>query len=250
MFEIAIDSAPADRALAERIASRLKDAGHPIAGEGTSAASEVLVLLPGSWNSDRRRSPEARLTPGLRHIVDVSFVGTPPRLLPGLAAAMGVRSTSIRMTLDEQSVLDLVGDDRIIRVPAADWPVAVVARSDVADAVAAVAADPERYDGRELLLTGPTAYGFADIADLLTAAVGAWSAYYPQTPVEAAASRRHAGMSAQRIAAELAVFDAVRDGAMSHPTGDLAALLGHEPTDLWEALQERGIEPSRAVQAA
>ena len=249
MFEIAIDSAPADRALAERIASRLKDAGHPIAGEGTSAASEVLVLLPGSWNSDRRRSPEARLTPRLRHIVDVSFVGTPPRLLPGLAAAMGVRSTSIRMTLDEQTVLDLVGDDRIIRVPAADWPVAVVARST----------SPTRCRGRgrpralrrsRAAATGPTAYGFADIADLLTAAVGAWSAYYPQTPVEAAASRRHAGMSAQRIAAELAVFDAVRDGAMSHPTGDLAALLGHEPTDLWEALQERGIEPSRAVQAA
>ena len=248
MLEIAIDSTPADRALAERIRTRLREAGHRVSGAAASA--EVLVLLPGSWNRDGRRGPEILLPRGLRHVVDVSFVGTSPRLLPGMTAAMGVGSTSIRIPLDDRSVLDLVGDDRIIRVPAADWPVAVVAQSDVANAVAAVAAAPEGYDGRELLLTGPTAYGFADIAELLTAASGAWSAYYPQTPAEAAASRRHAGMSAQRIAAELAVFDAVREGAMSHPADDLAALLGHEPTDLWEALQESGIAPSRAVQAA
>ena len=248
MFEIAIDSTPADRALTERIRTRLQEAGHRVSGPADGA--DVLLLLPGAWSSDRRRSSQILLTPGLRHVVDVSFVGTPPRLLPGITATMGVESTSIRATLDEQAVLGLVGDDRIIRVPAAEWPVAVVAQSDVADAVAAVAADPERYAGRELLLTGPTAYGFADIADMLTAASGAWSAYYPQTPVEASASRRHAGMSAQRIAAELAVFDAVREGAMSHPTGDLAAVLGREPTDLWESLLESGIAPSRAVQAA
>ena len=194
MFEIAIDSTTADRALAERIQARLREAGHRVTG--VTASADVLVLLPGSWNSDRRRVAGGAAHPGdparrrrvlRRHVAAAA---------PGITAAMGVGSTSIRLALDDRSVLDLVGDDRIVRVPAADWPVAVVAQSDVADAIAAVAADPERYDGRELLLTGPTAYGFADIADLLTAASGAWSAYYPQTPVEAAASRRHAGMSA------------------------------------------------------
>jgi hypothetical protein len=265
MSGIVIEGGRADRALTDQVEARLSAAGRSTSsaplltgtdGNGVQAqpaAPSVLVLMPGSWNSDERRSQRALLNAaaaGVRHILDVSFIGAPPRQVTALAAAAGVRTTSIRLALHEQAVLDMVGEDGVIRVPAADWPVAVVAQRDVGEAIAALAADPDRYEGQELTLVGPTAYGFADIADMLTAATGTWSAYYPQSPAEAYVSRRHAGMSAGRIAAELSMFDAIREGAMSRPDGDLAAVLGHEPTELWEALQAGFVSARRAVQAA
>jgi len=101
---------------------------------------------------------------------------------------------------------------------------AAVAREDLADVAATVAAAPRRHEGRSYDLVGP-AITATDVAEWLGVALDDLGL------AERRASYESAGLKPFQPAMLMSIHTAVRHGFLGDPGGDLAALLGREPID-------------------
>ncbi|WP_376714498.1 NmrA family NAD(P)-binding protein [Janibacter limosus] len=157
---------------------------------------EVAFMVSASEDAERvGQHPafvDAAAAAGVRHLVYLSFRGasegstfTFARDHAATEAHIrdsGMAWTFLRDGFYADFMPGLVGEDGVIRGPGGDGRVAVVARDDIADAAAAVLADPGAHARRTYTLTGPAALSFNDIASIVGEVQGRQVTYVDETP--------------------------------------------------------------------
>jgi len=215
--------------------------------------AETVLMVSASESADRvdrhRAFIDAAADAGAGHLVYTSFVGAAPDAVFTLARdhwateqhlrASGLTWTFLRDNLYADFLPQMVGEDGVIRGPAGDGRVAVVAQDDIVDAAVAVLRDPAPHAGRTYDLTGPEALSFAEMAEIITAQTGRAVRYHDETLEEAYASRSHYGAPDWQVDAWVSTYTAVASGEVSAVSPDVPRLTGRPATSLAELLASR-----------
>ncbi|MEU5091364.1 SDR family oxidoreductase [Streptomyces sp. NPDC021356] len=190
---------------------------------------------------------DAAAAVGVAHLVYISFYGAAPDATFTLARdhwhteqhirASGLPFTFLRDNLYADFMPALVGGDGVIRGPAGEGRVAVVAQDDIADAAVAVLRDPGPHTGRAYELTGPQALTLTDVAATITAATGRPVSYVPETLEEAYASRGGHGAPDWQLDAWVSTYTAIGDGSLAQVTASISELTGHPAASLQQVLR-------------
>jgi NAD(P)H dehydrogenase (quinone) len=210
------------------------------------AGIPTVLMVSASESPDRveqhRTFVDAAADAGVAHLVYVSFAGAAPDATFTLARdhwateqhirARGPAWTFLRDSLYADFLPGMVGEDGVLRGPAADGRVAAVAQDDVADAAVAVLRDPAAHAGRTATLTGPEALTLGEVAATLTAVTGRPVTYVPETVEEAYASRAGYGAPAWQVEAWVSTYTAIAAGELAEVTTDVPDLTGHPATAL------------------
>jgi NAD(P)H dehydrogenase (quinone) len=130
----------------------------------------------------------------------------------------------------------MVGEDGVIRGPAGDGRVAVVAQDDIADAAVAVLREPAAHVGRTYDLTGPAAITMAEAAAMISAATGREVRFHDETMPEAYASRASYGAPYWQVEAWVSTYTSIAAGELAAVTSDVEILAGHPATTFAELL--------------
>lgn len=215
---------------------------------------ETAFMVSASESSDRVDQHlafvDAAAAAGVRHLVYLSFQGASADSTFTFARDHAMTETAIRDSgmawtfLRDSFYADfmpgLVGDDGVIRGPGGDGRVAVVGQDDIADAAAAVLAQPAAHAGRTYTLTGPMALSFNEIASIVGESEGRDLTYVDETLEEARASRASYGAPDWEVAGWISTYTAVAAGEHAEVTGDVESLTGHPATSLREVLRSAG----------
>ena len=187
---------------------------------------------------------------GVEHLVYISFYGAAPDCTFALGRdhfateqrirATGMRFTFLRDNLYADFLPAMVGEDGVIRGPAAQGRVAAVAQDDIADAAAAVLLSPAAHAGATYSLTGPEAITLAEVATILSTASGRGISYHPETVPEAYASRAVYAAPDWQVDAWVSTYTAIAAGELAEVTEDVVLLSGHPATSLADLLRRGG----------
>ncbi|XVU23684.1 NAD(P)H-binding protein [Actinoplanes sp. CA-054009] len=188
---------------------------------------------------------DAAAAAGIGHLVYISFAGASPTATFTLARdhwateqhirASGLPFTFLRDSLYADFLPFMVGDDGVIRGPAADGRAAFVAQDDIADAAAAILRDPSGHTGQTYTLTGPESLTMTEAAAALTAA-GHPARFHHETVEEAYESRRPYNAPAWQLDAWVSTYTAIAAGELAEVTPDIPTLTGHPATALADLL--------------
>jgi NAD(P)H dehydrogenase (quinone) len=128
---------------------------------------------------------------------------------------------------------DTIRDEGLLPVPAGAARVAIVAASDVARVAAAIlAGEAEVDDGDVLVLTGPEALSFADVADRISMVFARAVEYDPVTAEVARSALRERGLSSWQVDGRLELYEWISNHAMDGVTEDVLRTTGREPRRL------------------
>ncbi|WP_439689700.1 NmrA family NAD(P)-binding protein [Curtobacterium sp. SP.BCp] len=213
---------------------------------------DLLLMVSGAEAEDRlaqhRTFVGAAATAGVRHVVYTSFVGAAADATFTLgrdhwATEQAIRATSMAHTFLRDSfyldfVEDLVGEDGVIRGPAADGAMAAVARADVARVATAVLQAPTSHLDRTYELTGPAAITLAQAAATVSEVRGRGVTYHSETLDEAYASRARWEPAPWQADAWVSTYTAIAEGALAHVSGDVERVTGRRPMSLREVLEQ------------
>lgn len=134
---------------------------------------------------------------------------------------------------------DTIRDEGLLPLPAGAARVAIVAARDVADVAAAVLTGvAEVEDGDVLVLTGPQALSFADVADRISTVFARTVDYDPVTPEAARSALRESGLSSWEVDGRLELYEWIGNDAMDGVTEDVQKTTGREPRRLEDWLGE------------
>ena len=212
----------------------------------------TLFMVSASEDPDRLRLHAnvvgAATDAGVERVVYTSFFGAAPDCsftfgrdhwhTEELIKGSGLRFTMLRDNLYLDFLPLMVGADGVIRGPAGDGRVAVVARDDIADVAAAVLLEGgDRHDGRSYDLTGPEALTMAEAAQRLSELAGRTVTYHPETLEEAYASRASYGAPDWEVDGWVTTYVAIANGELEAVSGDVAAVAGHPPMGLDDFLR-------------
>ncbi|MFI6479003.1 SDR family oxidoreductase [Nonomuraea sp. NPDC050663] len=211
---------------------------------------DVVLMVSASEAPDRLEQHlafvDAAAAAGVGHLVYVSFYGASPSATFTLARdhwateehirAGGLPFTFLRDNLYADFAPFMVGDDGVIRGPAGQGRVAMVAQDDIADAAVAVLRDPGAHAGRTHDLTGPRALTFGEVAETMTRVLGRKVAYHPESVEEAYASRERYGAPRWQVDAWVSTYTAVAAGEMEGVSQAVPELTGHPARTLEEVL--------------
>lgn len=183
---------------------------------------------------------------GVEHLVYTSFLGAAPDAVFTLArdhwateeriASSGMRWTYLRDNLYADFAPHFIGPDDVLRGPAGDGRVSLVAIDDIADAAAQVLTEPDRHIARAYEMTGPEALTLAEVAHEVAVATGRPVTYHDETLEEAYASRASYGAPAWQVDAWVSTYTAIAAGAAAHVSDHVEQLAGHPATPLAEVL--------------
>lgn len=238
------DAARAPRLPGAEVA--VADYADPEAVRRALDGAATVLMVSASESPDRvdkhRSFADAAAAAGVGHLVYTSFAGAAPDAVFTLARdhaateehlrAAGPAYTFLRDNLYADFLPFLVGEDGVLRGPAAEGRAAVVAQDDIADAAVAVLGDPAAHAGHTYDLTGPVALTFTEIAAVLTRHIGRPVRYHPETIDEAYASRVSYGAPAWQVDAWVSTYTAVAAGELAAVSPDVERLTGHPATTL------------------
>jgi len=214
----------------------------------------TVLMVSASESPDRmsqhRAFIDAAAAAGLQQVVYISFYGAAPDCTFTLGRdhfateeylrASGMGFTFLRDNLYADFFPAMVGEDGVIRGPAAQGRVAAVAQDDIADAAVAVLLDPEAHAGATYSLTGPEALTLDEVAAVLTGAQGRPVAYQPETVPEAYASRAVYAAPDWQVDAWVSTYTAIAAGELAGVTGDIETLTGRPAISLADLLRGAG----------
>ncbi|HET6919979.1 MAG TPA: SDR family oxidoreductase [Jiangellaceae bacterium] len=227
--------------------------GDPDAGVRALTGIRTLFMVSGSETPDRvdrhRTFVDAAVSAGVEHVVYLSFYGAAPDATFTLARdhwateehirASGLHWTFLRDNLYLDFFPAMVGDDGIIRGPAANGRVAAVAQDDIAEVATAVLRDPAAHEGQTYDLTGPEALTMSDVADQLSWATERVVGYIPETLDDAYRSRADYGAPDWQVDAWVSTYTAIAAGELAKPTDIVERIAGHAPISLADLLLKR-----------
>lgn len=223
--------------------------GDPAARDALAGAGPLL-MVSASETPDRvalhTSFVDAAVAAGVSHLVYTSFAGAAPDSVFTLARdhaateayirSSGLPFTFLRDNLYADFAAHLVGEDGVIRGPAGDGRVALVAQDDIADAAAVVLRDPGAHEGRTYDLTGPEALTMTEVAATITAVTGRPVRFHDETLPEAYASRASYGAPDWQVEAWVSTYTSIASGELSAVSTAVADLTGHPPISLAELL--------------
>jgi len=189
---------------------------------------------------------DAAADAGVEHLVYISFYGAAPDSTFTLGRdhyateehirARGLGFTFLRDNLYADFLPAMVGEDGVIRGPAAHGRVAAVTQDDIADAATAVLLAPTDHLGATYSLTGPESLTLDEVAAILSSAQGRSVSYHPETVPEAYASRAVYGAPDWQVDAWVSTYTAIAAGELAGVTDDVGRLSGHPATSLADLL--------------
>lgn len=212
---------------------------------------DTLFLVPAAESVDRLRdhltAVDAAVEAGVRRVVYLSFVdaradstftlGRDHWATEERIRAAGVAWTFARMNLYLDFLPFMSSPAGVIEGPAGDGRAAVVARADVAAAVAALlTADGE--DGRTHDLTGPEALTLGEAAELMARVSGKPVAFHDQTVEQAYASRASYGAPDWQVTAWVTTYTAIAAGDVAAVSDAVPRLTGRPATSLEDYLRK------------
>lgn len=214
---------------------------------------DTLFMVSGTESPDRvdqhRTFVDAAVRADVGHVVYTSFVSAAPDAVFTFARdhhateehikASGLGWTFLRDNFYLDFMPGFVGDDGVIRGPAADGRCAMVARADVARTAAAVLRDPDAHRGRTYEITGPQALTMTEVAEILSAAEGRPITFHNETVEEAYESRRKYPAADWEYDAWVSTYTAIAAGQMAKVSGDVETVTGTPPMSLAEFLAGR-----------
>lgn len=220
---------------------------------------DVLVLVSAGYAEDdvvlarHGAVADAAAAAGVRHVVYTSLAGSgdrttlalPHRWTESRLAAGPFDVTVLRNGLYAEVPVGLAAagaasaaQTGVFAAAFGDGRVSVVAREDLADVAVRVAAETERdlaaggrgrHAGKTYELEGVTAIGGADIADVLTEALGRQVRYQPISIADARGALAGSGLEPYQVTHTLSVFSNIGAGLMHAGRTDLTALLPAAP---------------------
>lgn len=200
---------------------------------------------------DQHRSLiDAAADAGVRHIVYTSFFGASPTATFTLARdhaatedhlfRSGVGFTVLRDNLYADLIPFLGGEQGVIRGPAGDGRISVVARDDIADVATTILRSPAEHTGQTYDLTGPEALTLHEIAAIATAVTGRPIRYLNETIEEAYHSRAAYAAPPWQVEAWVSTYTAIAAGEMAGVSADIERIIGRPATPLRDVLERSG----------
>lgn len=204
---------------------------------------ETLFMVSASESESRleqhRTFIDTAAAAGVQHVVYTSFAAAAPDAIFTLARdhylteeylkASGMAWTMLRDNF-YQDVMELfAGEDGVIRGPAGDGRVSLVARADVAGVAASILTDPAPHAGRTYDLTGPEALTLAEVAASIARVRGIDASYYDETLEEAYASRAQYGAPDWQVDAWVSTYTAIASNVLAPVSGDVERVTGTTP---------------------
>ena len=116
-----------------------------------------------------------------------------------------------------------------LALPVGAAPEPFIDVEDVADAAAAVLAEPGRHAGRVYELTGPRALTYADAVELIGRATDRAITYKQVSTPEYTAGRIEQGWTEDAAHQEAAMYALIEHGMIAETTDELATILGRPP---------------------
>lgn len=207
---------------------------------GTLDLSEVstLVLVSAGYDEDdvviarHDRVIAAAQAQGVDHVVYTSLVGAGDHLGFALAhrwTEQRLKDSTLSWTILRNGLYaELFGAlaapvEGVVSAPFGDGALAAVAREDLADVAATVAADPIVHRSRIYELPGTTTVDAASLADMLGAA------YRPASLGRRRAELDAAGLLPFQPSLLMSIYSVVAAGSLAGTDGDLAGLLDGPP---------------------
>lgn len=179
---------------------------------------ETVLMVSASESADRvaehRAFVDAAAEAGVRHLVDVSFVGAAPDATFTLAR-------------------DHYATEQHVSASGMAW---TFARDDIARALAVVLLELQSHAGGTYDLTGPEAITLAEAAATIGAANGRDVSYVEETLEEAYASRASYGAPDWQVDAWVSTYTAIAAAELAGVTGDVERLTGRVPLSLGRLL--------------
>ena len=166
-----------------------------------------------------------------------------------LFAEPALRGTVIRPTWFAQNFTEGVFAEGVangvLAAPAGAGRVPFIDADDIAAVAAALLVDPSAFVGEALDLSGSTAYGFAEAAEVLGRALGRDVAYVDVAPADFEAGAVAAGVPADYAAMLGTLFHVIREGWDEHVSDGVDRVLGRPGRSLaeWAAT----LTPARQV---
>ena len=217
---------------------------------------ETLFMVSAAEDAQRleqhRAFVDAAAAAGVKHVVYTSFFAAAPDATFTLARdhwateqhiiASGMAFTFLRDNFYLDFMPDLVGEDGVIRGPAGDGAVSVVAREDIARVAAAVLRDPAAHAGATYDLTGPEALTMAEVALILSEAEASPSAdirFHNETVPEAYESRARWGAPDWQVEAWVSTYTAIGTGELAGVSDAVERITGRRGLTLAEFLAAR-----------
>ncbi|HEY8295058.1 MAG TPA: SDR family oxidoreductase [Micrococcaceae bacterium] len=216
------------------------------------AGVRTLFMVSAAEAEDRLRQHltfvDAAAEAGVEHIVYTSFFGAAPDATFTLARdhyateerirASGMAFTFLRDNLYTDFLPLFVGDDGVLRGPAADGAAASVTRADVARCALAILADTAPHAGASYDLTGPEDLTLSQAVAIIAAETGRTVSYHAETIEEAYASRARYGAPRWQLEAWVSTYTAIAAGELSGPTTAVRDLTGAAPLSLRDFLRQ------------
>ena len=234
------DIRTADYADAEAVRRALDGAGTVLMVSSTEAPDRLDA---------HRAFVDAAAAAGISHLVYTSFVAAAARATLTLARdhwateehirSTGLPFTFLRDNLYADFLPRMVGADGVLRGPAADGRVSVVAQLDVAAAAVAVLSSPRTHQGQTYDLTGPVAISLHEAAEIMADRTGRAVRYEPETVEQAYASRASYGAPQWQLDAWVSTYTAIANGELAIVSDAVDRLAGRPPLSLATVL--RGI---------
>jgi NAD(P)H dehydrogenase (quinone) len=222
--------------------------GDGAAAETALTGVETLLMVSAAESDDRleqhRTFVDAAAAAGVRHLVYTSFLGAAADATFTLARdhyateehikASGMAWTFLRDNFYADVMADFVGDDGVIRGPAGDGRVSLVARSDVARCAVAILQDPARHAHKSYELTGPDAVTLTEVAAILRETQGRDITFHNETIPEAYESRKAWPAPDWQYDAWVSTYTAIASGKLAAVSNDLEKLTGRKPLSVAE----------------
>lgn len=215
------------------------------------AGIDVLFMVSGAENAarlaDHRTFIDAAVQAGVRHIVYTSFFRAAPDATFTLARdhyfteqhiqESGLNHTFLRDNFYSDVMELFAGEDGVIRGPAGDGRVSLVARADVARVAARVLTDSQQHVNRTYDLTGPEALSMSEVAATIADVRGRAVSFHDETLDEAYESRAVWNAPDWQNDAWVSTYTAIASGELSTVTDDVERVTGRRAMTLREVLQ-------------
>ncbi|MFC3931336.1 SDR family oxidoreductase [Streptococcus dentapri] len=210
------------------------------------AGVDVLFMVSASESATRLQEHQAFIDSakeaGVGHIIYTSFYNANPNstftLSPTHAATekyikdRGFTYTFLRDNFYTDFFAELCQEYGEIKGPAGNGRVSLVVRADVAEVVAQILKDPEKWANRTLDMTGPEDLTLAEIAQIASEILGKEIAYVEETVEEAYTSRQAWPAEEWEYDAWVSTYTAIAKGEQAGVSDDIESVLGRKATSL------------------
>jgi uncharacterized protein YbjT (DUF2867 family) len=218
---------------------------------------ETVFMVSAAEHPDRlhhhRVFVDAAAQAGVANIVYTSFMAAGPDATFTLARDhfatekhiidSGLSYTFLRDNFYADFMSTLADPHGVIRGPAADGRVSVVARLDVAKTAAAILNEPVLHRNTTYDLTGPESLTLSDIAEAITAVGGRPIRFHNETLEEAYRSRQSFGAPRWQLDAWVSTYSAIASGELQRVSGAIKQITGEDPQTLREVLMDNPPAP-------